>query len=198
MGDLECFWHNDAVMVPHLVRLAISHYQFETIHPFLDGNGRIGRLLIPLYLISNGLLAKPSLYLSDFFERNRASYYDALMRVRISNDMIHWIRFFLQGVAETATKGRNVFQQILSLRNEAEHAVMGLGKRAASARQVLNLLYRQPVISAADIEGALGVATPTANTLIRNLRELDILVELTGLRRGRIYAFQRYLKLFLS
>lgn len=198
MGDLECFWHNDAVMVPHLVRLAISHYQFETIHPFLDGNGRIGRLLIPLYLISNGLLAKPSLYLSDFFERNRASYYDALMRVRISNDMIHWIRFFLQGVAETATKGRNVFQQILSLRNEVEHAVMGLGKRAASARQVLNLLYRQPVISAADIEGALGVATPTANTLIRNLRELDILVELTGLRRGRIYAFERYLKLFLS
>lgn len=198
MGDLECFWHNDAVMVPHLVRLAISHYQFETIHPFLDGNGRIGRLLIPLYLISNGLLAKPSLYLSDFFERNRASYYDALMRVRISNDMIHWIRFFLQGVAETATKGRDVFQQILSLRNEAEHAVMGLGKRAASARQVLNLLYRQPVISAADIEGALGVATPTANTLIRNLRELDILVELTGLRRRRIYAFERYLKLFLS
>lgn len=198
MSDLERFWHNDAVMVPHLVRLAISHYQFETIHPFLDGNGRIGRLMIPLYLISHGLLAKPSLYLSDFFERNRASYYDALMRVRTSNDMIHWIRFFLQGVTETAIKGRDVFQQILALRTEVEHSVMNLGKRTPNARQVLNLLYRQPVISAADIEGALGVATPTANTLIRHLRELSILVELTGLRRRRVYAFERYLKLFLS
>lgn len=94
MGDLEKFWRDDAILVPHLVRIAISHYQFETIHPSLDGNGRIGRLMIPLYLVSKGVLAKPSLYLSDFFERNRASYYDALMRVRVSNDLVHWVRFF--------------------------------------------------------------------------------------------------------
>ena len=198
MSDLEQFWHNEGVTVPHLIRVAISHYQFETIHPFLDGNGRIGRLLIPLYLVSHGLLAKPSLYLSDFFERNRASYYDALMRVRVSNDLIHWVRFFLNGMAETATKGREVFQQVLALRTEVEHAVLGLGKRAANARQALNLLYRKPVISAATLEEALSISTPTANALIRDLETLGILREVTGQQRGRAYAFDSYLKLFVS
>ncbi len=198
MGDLELFWHNETITVPHLVRVAISHYQFETIHPFLDGNGRIGRLLIPLYLVGNGLLAKPSLYLSDFFERNRASYYDALMRVRASNDMIHWIRFFLAGVAETAAKGRDVFRKILSLRTDVEHAVLGLGKRSPNARLAINLLYRNPVVSAADVEQGLGVSTPTANKIIRDLVGLNILTETTGQQRGRLYSFDRYLGLFIS
>lgn len=198
MGDLESFWHNEQITVPHLVRIAISHYQFETIHPFCDGNGRIGRLLIPLYLISHGLLAKPSLYLSDFFERNRASYYDALTRVRVSNDLIHWVRFFLRGVAETATKGRQVFQQILALRTEVETALLGMGKRAPNAKLLLNLLYRQPVVSAGDVEKALGVSTPTANKLISEFERLGVLVEVTGQARGRVYEFQRYLNLFLS
>ena len=198
MGELEMFWHNEAITVPHLVRLAISHYQFETIHPFLDGNGRIGRLLVPLYLVSHGLLAKPSLYLSDFFERNRASYYDALMRVRIGNDLIHWVRFFLQGVGETAAKGRDVFRQVLSLRTQAEHDVLSLGKRAISARQLLNLLYRKPIVTAQDVERALEITTPTANALIRELQRLRILVEITGQQRGRAYAFDRYLNLFVS
>ena len=197
MGDLEKFWHNETIQVPHLVRVAISHYQFETIHPFQDGNGRIGRLLIPLYLISNGLLTKPSLYLSDFFERNRASYYDALMRVRVSNDMIHWVRFFLRGIAETAGKGRDVFQKILALRNEVETAVQGLGKRTPNARQALNLLYRQPIITAADLESGIKISTPTANALIRDLRRLGILKEITGQARWRAYAFDRYLSLFV-
>lgn len=198
MSDLEAFWHNEEIEVPHLVRLAISHYQFETVHPFLDGNGRIGRLMIPLYLVSRGLLAKPSLYLSDFFERNRASYYDALMRVRVSNDLIHWVRFFLQGVAETSIKGRNVFQQILTLRTEVEHDVINLGKRAANARQLLYLLYRKPVLTAADIEQGLKVSTPTANALIRDFQRIGILKEITGQQRGRTYSFDRYLRLFIS
>ncbi len=198
MSDLESFWHNDKIMVPHLIRAAISHYQFETIHPFLDGNGRIGRLLIPLYLISSGLLAKPSLYLSDFFERNRASYYDALMQVRVSNNLIHWIRFFLNGVVQTATKGRDAFQQILILRTEVEQSVIDLGKRATTAREALNLLYRKPVIEASELATALDVSIPTANSLIKALIEKNILIEVTGQQRGRIYAFERYLKLFVS
>lgn len=198
MGDLEKFWHNEEIVVPHLIRAAISHYQFETIHPFLDGNGRIGRLLIPLYLLSHGLLAKPSLYLSDFFERNRASYYDALMRVRVSNDLIHWVRFFLNGVAQTAAKGRDTFRQILALRNEVEQATLGMGKRTASARQALSLLYRKPVIEASDLEQTLKISTPTANALIKSLIEKNILFEITGQQRGRMYSFESYLRLFLS
>lgn len=197
MSDLERFWHNDTIQVPHLVRLAISHYQFETIHPFLDGNGRIGRLLMPLYLVSHGLLAKPSLYLSDFFERNRASYYDALMRVRTSNDMIHWVRFFLSGVAETATKGRDVFRQILALRTEVEQSILGLGKRTPNARRFLNLLYSNPLLSSSDIEKALQVTHQTANALVRDFMRLGILVEITGQPRWRTYAFERYLELFV-
>ena len=196
MSDLEKFWHDETITVPHLVRLAISHYQFETIHPFLDGNGRIGRLLVPLYLVSHGLLAKPSLYLSDFFERNRASYYDALMRVRVANDLIHWVRFFLQGVTETAIKGRNVFQQILALRTEAEHKILSLGKRAPNARQALNLLYRKPIVSASDLEQGLGISHPTANALLRDFIRLGLLREVTGAARHRLYVFETYLDLF--
>jgi len=198
MSDLEKFWHNDSVEVPHLIRLAISHYQFETIHPFCDGNGRVGRLMIPLYLISHQVLAKPSLYLSDFFERNRASYYDALMRVRASDDLIHWVRYFLSGVLETATKGRNVFQQILQLRTETEQKVLTLGRRAANARRLLSLLYRKSIVTAADIASFLEISTPTANALIRDMQKLGIMKEITGQHRKRAYMFESYLSLFFS
>ncbi|MCL2829668.1 MAG: Fic family protein [Betaproteobacteria bacterium] len=197
MGDLEKFWHNQAITVPHLIRLAISHYQFETIHPFLDGNGRIGRLMIPLYLVSHGLLAKPSLYLSDFFERNRGSYYDALTRVRVSGDLIHWVRFFLQGVAETSAKGRDTFGKILNLRTDVEQRILALGKRAPNARAALNLLYRRPLVAATDLEQSLDVSNQTAQLLLGDLMRLGILTEITGQMRGRLYAFQPYLSLFL-
>lgn len=198
MGDLEAFWHNQAIAVPHLIRIAISHYQFETIHPFLDGNGRIGRLLVPLYLVGHGVLAKPSLYLSDFFERNRGSYYDALTRVRLSSDLIHWVRFFLQGVAETSVKGRDTFGKILTLRTDVEHRILSLGKRVPNARAALNLLYRSPVVSAADLESQLGVSGPTAQALLKDLIRLEILTEITGQMRGRLYQFKPYLELFVS
>ncbi len=197
MADLERFWHDESVRVPHLVRIAISHYQFETIHPFLDGNGRIGRLMVPLYLVSHGVLAKPSLYLSDFFERNRASYYDALMRVRTANDMVHWVRFFLKGVAETAAKGRDVFREVLTLRTEVESRIHTLGKRAPNARSAMSVLYRKPIVTAAKLSQELGVTSPTANAIIRDLSHLGVLAETTGQQRYRTYAFDRYLDLFI-
>jgi len=198
MSDLEKFWHNEEIAVPHLIRAAISHYQFETVHPFLDGNGRIGRLLITLYFISNGLLTKPSLYLSDFFERNRASYYDALMRVRESNDLNHWVRFFLNGVTETATKGRDVFKQVLSLQQSVDTAVTGLGRRAPNARRLVEYLYRKPVVNASEVEKALNVSTPTANALLNDLVGLGFLNETTGRHRSREFAFTPYIRLFLD
>jgi len=198
MSDLEQFWHNEQITVPHLIRIALSHYQFETIHPFLDGNGRIGRLLIPLYLVSHGLLAKPSLYLSDFFERNRASYYDALTRVRMTGDLVHWVRFFLRGVSETASKGRDVFGQILNLRTDVEQRILSLGKRVPNARAALGVLYRRPLISAGELAQELKVSAPTAQKLVKDLERLGILKETTGQMRDRLYEFDRYLDLFLS
>ena len=198
MSDMELFLHNDEVAVPHLVRIAIAHYQFETIHPFLDGNGRIGRLMIPLYLVSCGVLSKPSLYLSDFFERNRASYYDALMRVRTGNDLIHWVRFFLKGVAETAQKGRDVFREVLHLRTEVEQAVLSLGKRAPTARAALNLLYRNPITNANELATGLSVSIPTSNAVIKDFERLGILRESTGRQKGRVFVFDRYFRLFIS
>jgi Fic family protein len=198
MSDLEKFWHNEGIHVPHLIRAAISHYQFETIHPFLDGNGRIGRLMIPLYLISHGLLEKPSLYMSDFFERNRASYYDALMKVRISHDLTHWLLFFLNGVEQTARKGREVFRQLLQLRAEFDKQVLTMGKRGELASRLLTLIYRKPFLTAKDVQTTLGITTPTANALVKVFLQKGLLKELTGQQRGRIYVCEPYLKVFTS
>lgn len=196
MSDLEQFWHNEDIDVPHLVRIAISHYQFETIHPFSDGNGRIGRLLVPLYLIDNELLHRPSLYISAFLEKHRDSYYDALSRVRTANDMIHWVRFFLTAVLETATKGVETFQQILALRRELTEKAMGFGRRASNAGRLINFMYQNPVLTVKQAGESLGVTHQTANQLIGDFEAMGLLRELTGHRRNRIYLFEVYLELF--
>lgn len=196
MSDLEKFWHNESIQVPDLIKIAISHYQFETIHPFLDGNGRIGRLLITLYLISRGLLNKPSLYLSDFLEQHRGSYYDALTRVRASNDLGHWLKFFLTAVIETAEKGKQTFQSILALRNELENKMVTLGRRAENARALLLELYKKPVVSVNDVAGLLGLTHRAANGLVAQFVELGILEEITGYQRNRMFVFRKYLALF--
>ncbi len=196
MADLELFWHNENINVPELIRIALSHYQFETIHPFLDGNGRIGRLLVTLYLVGKGLLRKPSLYLSDFFERNRGSYYDALTRVRVSNDMRHWVRFFLSAVVETASKGKETFQGILALRQEMDTLILGYGKRAEKAQILLRHLYRRPAITANGAAALLEVSHQTASALLKKMVDDGVLHEVTGYQRNRVFFFGRYLDLF--
>jgi Fic family protein len=196
MADLEKFWHNDQIEVPHLIRIAISHYQFEAIHPFLDGNGRIGRLLITLYLMSHGILDKPSLYLSDFFERNRGAYYDALTAVRSSANMIQWIKFFLTAIIQTAEKGQQTFRNILTLREHINGKIITLGRKAVNARKLISYLYQKPVLTGSAIAKNLSVTPRAANALINDLERLEILKEQTGFKRNRIYAFEEYLRLF--
>lgn len=198
MSDLEKFYHNEEINVPHLIRIAISHYQFETIHPFLDGNGRIGRLLITLYLVSHGLLLKPSLYLSDFFEKNKTSYYDALMHVRTTNDIGHWIKFFLNAVISTARKGVKTFNEILELKNEINGKVVTLGKKAENANKLLNYLYKHPVVDISSVVDILDISKQSASMLIKDFENLDLLSEITGKQRNRVYYFRRYFMLFLD
>src|SRR5436190_2180517 len=198
MSDLEKFWHNEEIEVPHLVRIAISHYQFETIHPFLDGNGRIGRLLITLYLVSHKLLAKPSLYLSDYFEKHRGAYYDALTRVRASNDLAHWIKMFLVAVVATAEKGKETFQQILALRNEAEAEILSMGRRAKHGRTLLTFLYAHPTVNALAVSKKLKISQVAADKLVITFVEAGILKEMTGFKRNRLFQFKRYFDLFLK
>jgi Fic family protein len=196
IGDLEQFVHNEQSYFPELLKAALVHYQFETIHPFLDGNGRVGRLLITLYLVSRGILKQPVLYLSDFFERNRQLYYDNLMRVREKNDLLQWFRFFLVGVVETARSSTTTFDNILKLQKWVEAQLQTLGSRTANAQKVMYYLYQRPVVNAAKVGEVAGVSPASAYKLIADLEQFGILKEITGSKRGKMYVFDAYLKLF--
>jgi Fic family protein len=198
MSDLEKFLHNNRIQVPHLIRIAIAHYQFETIHPFLDGNGRIGRLLITLYLVSKGLLKKPTLYLSAHIERYKSAYYDALSRVRESNDLGQWVRFLLKAIRDTGIKGTQTFQAILDLRKEVESKASSLGKRSKNAQLLLNHLYRNPFVTPGEVAQMFHVTHQTASSLIRDFENLHILKKWEKMGRSRSYVFGRYLALFLE
>lgn len=196
MGDSELFAHNDTQYFPELLKIALVHYQFETIHPFLDGNGRVGRLLITLYLVNKGILKQPVLYLSDFFERNRAHYYDNLMRVREKNDLLQWFKFFLVGVIETAKSSIATFDNILKLQKQVDGQIQTLGSRTANAQKVLRYLYQHPMIDAAKTGKVAEISPASAYKLVADLEQFGILKEITGGKRGKMYLFDAYLQLF--
>lgn len=197
MSDLEKFINDEEHPVPHLIKIAIIHYQFETIHPFLDGNGRLGRLLITLYLVSNDVLKKPSLYLSDFFEKNKGYYYDNLMTVRLTGNLTQWIKFFLVGVLETSKESIQVFKDIIALKTDIEtNRLPKLGSKIKKGQQLIKQLFQVPITDAKQVAELLQVSPSTANRLIKDLIELKILSELTGYKRNRKYMFRDYFKIF--
>lgn len=196
MSDLEKFIHNEDILLPDLIKIAIIHYQFETIHPFLDGNGRMGRLIIPLYLMSKGILKRPVLYLSDFFEKNRQLYFDNLSRVRENNDLDQWILFFLTGIIEIAKNSITTFDSILKLKSSIDLKVQKFGSRMPKAIRVLEFLYNKPMVNANNVAEITSLSLPSAYKLIEDLEKMKILTEITGSKRDRLFIFSDYIKLF--
>lgn len=196
MSDLDNFLNSPDTQLPHLVKVGIAHYQFETIHPFLDGNGRMGRLLITLYLVTSGLLTKPTLYLSDFFEKNKEHYYDNLNSVRTHNDLEQWLRFFLVGITVTAENSIHTFKQIIALRTQCETKILTLGKRQELASRLLQYLYAQPILDMKGVTTGIDINNSTASRLVQDFVRFGILTEITGNKRNRIFSFEQYLSLF--
>ena len=197
LSDFEKFLHNNEIKTPHLIKIAIAHYQFETIHPFLDGNGRIGRLFITLYLVANEVLEKPLLYLSDFFEKNRTLYYDNLMKVRLENDLGQWLKFFLTGIIQTSTNALNTLKQVTELKESIEkEKIMSMGKRSKTALELLHYLFKKPVVNVREVQEKTNLSAKAANDLIKVFLNEGILREITGFQRNRIFVFDKYMNLF--
>lgn len=196
MGDLELYFHTDDGMPP-LVKIALIHAQFETIHPFLDGNGRMGRLLITFWLCQQDILSRPLLYLSYYFKRNRAEYYDRLMAVRHHGKWEDWIKFFLRGIIEISNESSESAHSIDSLREELSSRVNALDAHTAvNARRLLDQLFITPQVTRASVASTLDITAPTAGSLIRRFCDLGILVDGTpDIKRNKRYTFNRYLQI---
>ena len=196
ISDLEKFANDETNNLPELLKIALIHYQFETIHPFLAGNGRIGRLLITLYLVNKGLLKRPILYLSDFFEQHKDLYYDNLTLVRTKNDINQWYKFFLTGIIQTANKGIKTFDEILQLQKTLNEKISSMGVRMIDATKVITTLYSNPVINVTKVEQIIGKSNVSSYKLITDMEKMGILKEITGGHRSRLYAFKEYIDLF--
>lgn len=197
MGDLENFLHNTDIHVPALIRIGLAHYQFETIHPFLDGNGRIGRLLITLYLVSEKILERPLLYLSVFFEKNKGLYYDNLTGVREKNDLLQWLKYFLVGIEQTSKQAVDTLTKVLQLKKSTEEVITSkFGRRGAMGFVMLNDLLEHPFASVKDVEQRTGLSKKAAGDLVQTFVDHRIMEEVTGNTRNRLFMFGPYLDLF--
>jgi Fic family protein len=195
MGALENFLHAERADMPPLIKAGLAHVQFETIHPFLDGNGRLGRLLITFLLCAAGTLREPILYLSLFFKTHRQTYYDLLMRVRETGDWEAWIEFFLSGAKETSEQAVSAARRILALLDSDRQKVEVLGRPAASALRVFLHAQTNPIFSISSAAEKAGISFPTATAAIRHLQKLGILREVTGKQRQRLFVYDAYLKI---
>ncbi|HNP52099.1 Fic family protein [Nitrosomonas nitrosa] len=194
LGAFEKFLHADDDGLPVLIRAALAHVQFETIHPFLDGNGRVGRLLITLLLCADGVLKEPILYLSLWFKTRRDEYYDQLQYIRDTGDWEEWVSFFLRGVIEIADQGVATAKRILNLFNADQRRVeTALGKAAPSALKILAHMRKKPIIAPKDLVVPLGLTMPTINTALQHLEKAGIVQEITGRQRDRLFAYKAYL-----
>ena len=193
LGELERFMHDDTSDLPHLIRAGLLHVQFETIHPFLDGNGRIGRLLVTLYLCVHDVLRKPLLYLSLFLKTNRDDYYRLLQEVREQGAWEAWLEFFLDGIAETANQAFDAAGRIVDLFRRDRDAISAGSDRAGSALRVHDTLQQNPFATAASLVEKTGLTTPTVNAVLADLERLGIVEEVTGRRRGRVFGYRGYL-----
>lgn len=193
MGDLERFLHTEHAGIDPLLKAGLTHLQFETIHPFLDGNGRVGRLLITLLLHHDGLLRHPLLYLSLYFKQNRMEYYELLDIVRRTGDWEAWLTFFLDGVAQTAEAAVETAETILALFDENETSIQAQGRRAGSALRVHQAIKERPIIALREVAARTGLTLPTATAGMQVLQDLGIASELTGQARDRRYGYQRYI-----
>jgi len=196
LGDLERFIHHDTSL-PLLIRIGLIHAQFETIHPFLDGNGRVGRLLITFLLCEREVLLKPVLYLSHYFKQYRQDYYDHLQAVRESGDWEMWLRFFLSGIFEVSQQASETARRILALRERHRDLITGkLGRAAGNGHKVLEHLYQHPIVSSKAVQELIGTTYPAANNLVRQLVEHRVLYEITGRKRNRLFMYKEYTDLF--
>ncbi len=197
MSDLEKFAHDENQKLPALIKAALIHIQFESIHPFLDGNGRLGRLLITLLLCAEGVLIKPILYLSLYFKEHRQLYYDMLQDVRLKGDWERWCEFFLDGVTETATQATSDAKKIINLLEQDRMQIAKIGKSAPTALKIHNYMLKKPYLSLTKAAKELDISVPTITNAVAKLEEIGILKELTGQARNRLFAYTKYLEILV-